>query len=131
MKADIHPDYVLAHVTCSCGNEFWTRSTKPELHVEICAECHPFYTGKQKLVDTGVGSSASSAGSRRPAAPAAARTRHPMAVSYGGQAVLEGVMMRSPSSWAVAVRTPEGDIDGGRPARSRRRCGSASSGGCR
>ena len=53
MKADIHPDYVLAHVTCSCGNEFWTRSTKEELHVEICAECHPFYTGKQKLVDTG------------------------------------------------------------------------------
>ncbi len=53
MKAGIHPDYVLAHVTCSCGNEFWTRSTKPELHVEICAECHPFYTGKQKLVDTG------------------------------------------------------------------------------
>ena len=45
--------YVMAHVTCSCGNEFWTRSTKPELHVEICAECHPFYTGKQKLVDTG------------------------------------------------------------------------------
>ena len=53
MKTDIHPDYVLAHVTCSCGNEFWTRSTKEELHVEICAECHPFYTGKQKLVDTG------------------------------------------------------------------------------
>ena len=53
MKTDIHPDYVLAHVTCSCGNEFWTRSTKAELHVEICAECHPFYTGKQKLVDTG------------------------------------------------------------------------------
>jgi len=53
MKAGIHPDYVLAHVTCSCGHEFWTRSTKPELHVEICAECHPFYTGKQKLVDTG------------------------------------------------------------------------------
>jgi large subunit ribosomal protein L31 len=53
MKPDIHPDFVLAHVTCSCGNEFWTRSTKEELHVEICAECHPFYTGKQKLVDTG------------------------------------------------------------------------------
>ena len=52
MKADIHPDYVLAHVTCSCGNEFWTRSTKEELHVEICAACHPFYTGKQKLVDS-------------------------------------------------------------------------------
>jgi large subunit ribosomal protein L31 len=53
MKAEIHPDYVLAHVRCSCGNEFYTRSTKPELHVEICSACHPFYTGKQKLVDTG------------------------------------------------------------------------------
>jgi large subunit ribosomal protein L31 len=53
MKADIHPDYVLSHVRCSCGNEFITRSTKPELHVEICSACHPFYTGKQKLVDTG------------------------------------------------------------------------------
>jgi len=53
MKAGIHPEYVLAHVHCSCGNEFYTRSTKPDLHVEICSECHPFYTGKQKLVDTG------------------------------------------------------------------------------
>ena len=53
MKADIHPDYQLCTVHCSCGNEFWTRSTKEELHVEICAACHPFYTGKQKLVDTG------------------------------------------------------------------------------
>ena len=53
MKADIHPEYVLATVTCSCGNTFQTRSTKPELHVEICSNCHPFYTGKQKLMDTG------------------------------------------------------------------------------
>src|SRR5256885_17063284 len=53
MKADIHPEYVEAHVRCTCGNEFTTRSTKPELHVEICSNCHPFYTGKQKLVDTG------------------------------------------------------------------------------
>ena len=53
MKADIHPDYVVAHVRCSCGNEFFTRATKAELHVEICSQCHPFYTGKQKLVDTG------------------------------------------------------------------------------
>ena len=53
MKTDIHPDYVVARVRCSCGNEFLTRSTKPELSVEICSECHPFYTGKQKLVDTG------------------------------------------------------------------------------
>ena len=53
MKTEIHPEYVEAHVRCTCGNEFNTRSTKPELHVEICSECHPFYTGKQKLVDTG------------------------------------------------------------------------------
>ena len=53
MKTEIHPEYVEAHVRCTCGNEFTTRSTKPELHVEICSECHPFYTGKQKLVDTG------------------------------------------------------------------------------
>ena len=53
MKADIHPDYVVANVHCSCGNTFTTRSTKSELRVEICSNCHPFYTGKQKLVDTG------------------------------------------------------------------------------
>jgi large subunit ribosomal protein L31 len=53
MKAGIHPDYVESHVRCSCGNEFVTRSTVPELHVELCSECHPFYTGKQKLVDSG------------------------------------------------------------------------------
>ena len=53
MKTEIHPEYVMSHVRCSCGNEFYTRSTKPEIHVEICSACHPFYTGKQKLVDTG------------------------------------------------------------------------------
>jgi large subunit ribosomal protein L31 len=53
MKTEIHPEYGLAHVRCSCGNEFYTRSTKSEIHVELCSECHPFYTGKQKLVDTG------------------------------------------------------------------------------
>src|SRR4051812_25055435 len=53
MKTDTHPEYVEAHVRCTCGNEFTTRSTKPELHVEICSNCHPFYTGRQKLVDTG------------------------------------------------------------------------------
>jgi large subunit ribosomal protein L31 len=53
MKAEIHPDYQLTTVHCGCGNTFQTRSTKPELHVEIGSACHPFYTGKQKLVDTG------------------------------------------------------------------------------
>ncbi len=53
MKQGIHPDYIETKVTCSCGNTFTTRSVKPELHVELCNQCHPFYTGKQKLVDTG------------------------------------------------------------------------------
>ena len=53
MRADIHPEYVLANVHCSCGNAFETRSTKADLHVEICSACHPFYTGKQKLLDSG------------------------------------------------------------------------------
>jgi large subunit ribosomal protein L31 len=54
MKEKIHPKYVQAKVTCgTCGNTFTTGSTKPELHVEVCSNCHPFYTGKQKLMDTG------------------------------------------------------------------------------
>jgi large subunit ribosomal protein L31 len=53
MKQGIHPEYVLAHVRCSCGNAFETRATKPEIRVELCNQCHPFYTGKQKLVDSG------------------------------------------------------------------------------
>src|SRR5512142_634250 len=53
MKTDIHPDYIECQVHCSCGNEFTTRSTVPSLRVELCSECHPFYTGRQKLVDTG------------------------------------------------------------------------------
>jgi len=53
MKADIHPDYTEIKVTCSCGSEFTTRSTHGEdLTVEVCSSCHPFYTGKQKIVDT-------------------------------------------------------------------------------
>ena len=55
MKADIHPAYKEVKVICSCGNAFMTRSTvaKPELHIEVCSVCHPFYTGKQKVMDTG------------------------------------------------------------------------------
>jgi large subunit ribosomal protein L31 len=53
MKADVHPKYAEVQVTCSCGNTFTTRSTMAKaLHVEVCSECHPFYTGKQKIVDT-------------------------------------------------------------------------------
>ena len=52
MRKGIHPEYHQATVTCNCGNTFVTGSTKEEIHVEICSACHPFYTGKQKLVDT-------------------------------------------------------------------------------
>jgi large subunit ribosomal protein L31 len=52
MKKDIHPDYKEALVTCGCGNSFKTRSTRDKIAVEVCSNCHPFYTGKQKFVDT-------------------------------------------------------------------------------
>ncbi|HEV8539094.1 MAG TPA: 50S ribosomal protein L31 [Bacteroidota bacterium] len=52
MKKDIHPHYIKAIVTCICGNTFETRSTVGSLKVEICSKCHPFFTGKQKLVDS-------------------------------------------------------------------------------
>lgn len=52
MKEAIHPKYDEVEVRCACGNTFTTRSTKPELHLEICSACHPFFTGRQKLIDT-------------------------------------------------------------------------------
>ena len=54
MKTEIHPEYETIKVVCSCGNAFETRSTssKDELHIDVCSNCHPFYTGKQKIVDT-------------------------------------------------------------------------------
>ncbi|MFJ1794156.1 50S ribosomal protein L31 [Kitasatospora griseola] len=55
MKSNVHPEYVLTKVTCTCGNEFTTRSTETsgEIRAEVCSNCHPFYTGKQKILDTG------------------------------------------------------------------------------
>ncbi len=52
MRAGIHPDYIETTVTCACGAKYPTRSTKKTIKVEICANCHPFFTGKQKLIDT-------------------------------------------------------------------------------
>lgn len=52
MKPDIHPKYNEVEVRCACGATFKTRSTKPDLHLEICSNCHPFFTGRQKLIDT-------------------------------------------------------------------------------
>ncbi len=53
MREGIHPKYEETTITCACGNEIKTRSTRDDIHVEVCNKCHPFYTGKQKLVDTG------------------------------------------------------------------------------
>ena len=52
MKADIHPEYVDAIITCSCGNRIETRATKDQMHIDVCSECHPFFTGEQRIVDT-------------------------------------------------------------------------------
>ena len=52
MKKGVHPKYEFARVTCACGATLLTRSTKREMRIEICSECHPFFTGKQKLIDT-------------------------------------------------------------------------------
>lgn len=52
MKADLHPQYKKLTVICACGNQFETRSTAASIHVEVCAMCHPFFTGRQRLVDT-------------------------------------------------------------------------------
>jgi len=52
MKAGIHPEFSECKVTCACGASFTTRSTQPSIHVDICSECHPFFTGRQKFVDT-------------------------------------------------------------------------------
>ena len=52
MKAEIHPDYKEVKVACACGETFATKSTRQDIHLDICSKCHPFYTGKQKLVDT-------------------------------------------------------------------------------
>lgn len=52
MKTKIHPEYVTATVSCSCGNRWETRSTRPELKVELCSQCHPFFTGEHRIVDT-------------------------------------------------------------------------------
>ncbi|MDI6839608.1 MAG: 50S ribosomal protein L31 [bacterium] len=52
MKRDLHPEYYDTTITCACGNVVHTRSTKKDLHVEICSKCHPFFTGQEKLIDT-------------------------------------------------------------------------------
>ena len=84
MKEGIHPNYNQVEVVCACGNRFTTRSTAKEIHVEICSNCHPFYTGQQKMLDTAgrverfrkkyanVGQPAAKPAKPKPAAPAKA-----------------------------------------------------------
>lgn len=52
MKAELHPEYVDCVIHCACGNQWETKATKPELRVEVCSNCHPFFTGEQRIVDT-------------------------------------------------------------------------------
>jgi large subunit ribosomal protein L31 len=95
MREGIHPDYKEAKVHCSCGNTFTTRSTKSELHIELCDLCHPFYTGQQKFVDTGgrvqrfadkFGGAAESVAAKEAAAKAARQKAHEDSVIASRQA---------------------------------------------
>ena len=52
MKAKIHPNYVESNIHCACGNSWQTRSTRDDVHIEICSNCHPFFTGQQRIIDT-------------------------------------------------------------------------------
>tara|TARA_Y100000588_G_scaffold344512_1_gene390802 strand:+ start:107 stop:316 length:210 start_codon:yes stop_codon:yes gene_type:complete len=52
VKTEIHPEYVDAVITCSCGNRIETRATKDQMHIDVCSQCHPFFTGEQRIVDT-------------------------------------------------------------------------------
>ena len=107
MKTGIHPEYVDAHVRCTCGNEFMTRSTQSEIHVEICSACHPFYTGRRSWSTPVVAWSGSSAVSPR------ADARREPAPSPGAGVVSEGGGERAADRVARCAR--------GRPGRPRGR----------
>jgi large subunit ribosomal protein L31 len=76
MKTEIHPEYVESAVRCTCGNQFTTRSTEPKINVEVCSNCHPFYTGRQKLMDTGGRVERFQRRAAAASAPAATRSAH-------------------------------------------------------
>jgi large subunit ribosomal protein L31 len=108
MKTDIHPTYELVTVHCSCGNDFQTRSTKGDIHVEICAECHPFYTGKQKLMDTG----GRVERFRRRAAQAQAQAAAKTAAAKPAPAPAPAPAAASAPVTAVEVTEPDSDAAG-------------------
>ena len=115
MKPDIHPAYVETLVTCTCGNTFTTRSTAPNgvIHADVCSACHPFYTGKQKILDTGgrVARFEKRYAAKQPAKKATASS---CASSAGrqGQALHPGacrVPTTELSAWVVAMATTHAD----------------------
>ena len=124
MKEGIHPKYHNVLVSCACGNKFETRSTKSEIRLEMCSACHPFFTGKQKLIDTAgrierFQEKYGRSQRRRVTQSAKSETlmadtkskASPEDILVGGQAVIEGVMMRTPYAYAVAVRRADGSIE--------------------
>ena len=116
MKQGIHPDYQEATVTCSCGNTFKTRATKSELHIELCNQCHPFYTGQQKFVDTGgrvqrfadkFGASAETVVQKDAAAKEARRAAHEESVTAARLARAERERIEAEEAEKVAARAPK------------------------
>ncbi len=125
MKEGIHPKYDQVEVRCACGNTFSTRSTKPELHLEICSACHPFFTGRQKLIDTegrverfskkfGLQTSEQrkAAAKATPKAPRTAPVRNPRAIEKGKLQKLD-----LSAKGGGRDRGDRGDRGGDRPAK--------------
>ena len=112
MREGIHPEYHQATVTCNCGNTFVTGSTNESIHVEICSKCHPFYTGQQKAaqargrVDKFNKKCISACFSYTEKQEGSMKSSN-----IGGQAVLEGIMMKNKTRYAVAVRKPDQQIE--------------------
>ena len=100
MKQGIHPNSVDCTITCACGNVIKTRSTKPEIHVEVCSKCHPFYTGKQKLVEADVLSASTSVS-------AVSNYRLSHAASFGRRhfCFLRGQIFRFPTQDCLNLNT--------------------------
>ena len=119
MREGIHPGYTEAKVHCSCGNTFTTRSTKSELHIELCDLCHPFYTGQQKFVDTGgrvqrfadkFGGAAESVAAKEAAAKAARQKTHEDSVIASRQAREIREHEEAEAARKAAARAPKTEV---------------------
>ena len=119
MREGIHPGYTEAKVHCSCGNTFMTRSTKSELHIELCDLCHPFYTGQQKFVDTGgrvqrfsdkFGGAAESVAAKEAAAKAARQKAHEDSVIASRHARELKEREEAEAARKAAARAPKAEV---------------------